>query len=201
LGYILNNAFICCQGDNVENFIVKDFMVPISEYATVEVGTPLIDALKALEKARTAYTESKYQHRAIIVLNENGQVVGKISQLRALKAIEPKIDFNNELEDMKKFNFSDSYISHLRDSYKSQGQILTSTNLRTASALKVEEFMQTPSPGEFVAESANLDTAIHKLIAGTLLSLLVTRDDNIVGILRISDVFAAAFEEMMKLEA
>jgi CBS domain-containing protein len=191
----------CCKGGNVDNFIVKNFMIPISEYATVVIGTPLIDALKALEKARTAYTESKYQHRAIIVLDQAGQVVGKISQLRALKAMEPKIDFHNELEDMKKFNFSDSYIAHLRDSYRSQGQILITSNLQEAAAKKVEAFMQTPSPGEFVAENASLDTAIHKLIAGTLLSLLVTRDDKIVGILRISDVFAAAFGEMMTLDA
>jgi hypothetical protein len=60
--------------------------------------------------------------------------------------------------------------------------------------------MQTPSPGEFVAEDCNLDTAIHRLIAGTHLSLLVTRGKQIVGILRISDVFAAVFHEMMTLE-
>ena len=185
----------------MENFIVKDFMIPISEYATVGVGTPLIDALKVLEKARTAYTESKYQHRAIIVLDEGGKVVGKISQLRALKAMEPKIDFHDELKNMAKFNFSDSYIAHLRDSYRSQGLILVPGNLQEAAAKKVEEFMQTPSPGDFVSENSSLDTAIHKLIAGTLLSLLVIRDDKIVGILRISDVFAAAFEEMMRLDA
>ena len=87
----------------MDNFKVKDFMIPISEYATVEIGTPLIDALKVLEHAQAAYTESKYQHRAIIVLDTDGKVVGKISQLRALKAMEPKVDFNNELKSMKKF--------------------------------------------------------------------------------------------------
>ena len=33
----------------MENHLVKDLMVPISEYATVVVGTSLIDAIKALE--------------------------------------------------------------------------------------------------------------------------------------------------------
>ncbi len=184
----------------MDNFKVKDFMIPISEYATVEIGTPLLDALKVLEQAQAAYTESKYQHRAIIVLDKEDKVVGKISQLRALKAMEPKVDFNDELKSMKKFNFSDAYITHLQDSYRSRGKILTPTNLASAAAQKVEEFMQTPSPGEFVAADSSLDTAIHQFIAGTLLSLLVTENNKIVGILRISDVFAAAFGQMMTLD-
>ena len=59
--------------------------------------------------------------------------------------------------------------------------------------------MQMPTPGEFVSEDCNLDTAIHRLIAGTHLSLLVTRGEQIIGILRISDVFAAVFHEMMTI--
>jgi CBS domain-containing protein len=60
--------------------------------------------------------------------------------------------------------------------------------------------MQTPTPGEYVSEDSSLDTAIHKLVAGTHLSLLVTRNEKIVGVLRISDVFAAVFHEMTALE-
>jgi CBS-domain-containing membrane protein len=184
----------------VKNYLVKDLMVPISEYATVEIGTSLIDAIRVLERAQDAYTVSKYQHRAIIVLDSQGQVVGKISQLRALKAIEPEFEFDDELKEIEEFKFSDTYLAKLRDKHRSQGKIIKSQTLREAAVKKVEEFMQTPSPGEFVSENCSLDTAIHRLIAGTHLSLLVTRDKQIVGILRISDVFAAVFHEMMTLE-
>jgi CBS-domain-containing membrane protein len=175
-------------------------MVPISEYATVVIGTSLIDAIRVLERAQDAYTVSKYQHRAIIVLDKKGQVIGKISQLRALKAIEPEFEFDDVLKEIEKFKFSDAYLAKLRDKHRSQGKIIKSQTLREAAGKKVEEFMQTPSPGEFVSEDCNLDTAIHRLIAGTHLSLLVTRGKQIVGILRISDVFAAVFHEMMTLE-
>lgn len=60
--------------------------------------------------------------------------------------------------------------------------------------------MQTPSIGEFVSEDSSLDTAIHRLVAGGHLSLLVTRDKKIIGILKLSDVFAAVFQEVIKLE-
>lgn len=184
----------------MENHLVKDLMVPISEYATVVVGTSLIDAVKTLEQAQEAYTMSKYQHRAVLVLDESGSIVGKISQLRALKALEPEFKSNTEIEELKAFNFSDNYISKLRDLYRSHGKIVSNHSLKEASSKKVEEFMQTPQPGEYVAEDCSLDEAIHRLVAGTHLSLLVTREEKIVGILRISDVFAAVFKEMTALE-
>lgn len=184
----------------MENHLVKNLMVPISEYATVLVGTSLIDAVQTLEQAQKAYTTSKYQHRAVLVLDKNGRIVGKISQLRALKAIEPDFKSDFEIEQLKAFNFSDNYIAQLRDLYRSHGKVMSKHSLREASKKKVEEFMQTPSPGEYVAEDCSLDTAIHRLVAGTHLSLLVTRDDKIVGVLRISDVFAAVFHEMTALD-
>jgi CBS domain-containing protein len=184
----------------VEKILVKDLMVPISEYATVTVGTSLLDAIQALERAQEIYTTSKYQHRAVLVLDESGRVVGKISQLRALKAIEPEVKSSYEIEQLKAFNFSDNYIAQLRDLYRSHGKVMSRDSLREAAAKKVEEFMQTPSAGEYVAENCSLDTAIHRLVAGTHLSLLVTRNEKIVGILRISDVFAAVFHKMTTLD-
>ncbi|EKD37832.1 MAG: CBS protein [uncultured bacterium] len=184
----------------MKNYLVKDLMVPITEYATVSVGTTLLEAIRVLEQAQEAYTVSKYQHRAILVLDPAGQVVGKISQLRALKAIEGDHEFNDEIDEMRKFNFSEAYIAQLRDRFRSRKIIIEEKTLRETAAKKVEEFMQAPTPGEYVSEDCSVDTAIHKLVAGTHLSLLVTRNKEIVGVLRISDVFAAVFHEMATLE-
>ncbi len=180
----------------MEHTCVKDLMVPISEYATVRVGTSLLDAILALEKAQEAYTVSKYQHRAILVLDHDNIVVGKIGQLRILKAVETRYDLDSEIENLGSFRFSEEYIASRRELYRLKGPILSSASLRVAAHKKVEEFMQKPTPGEFVSEDCSLDIAIHKLVAGTHISLLVTGKDGIVGILRIADVFAAVFHEM-----
>jgi CBS domain-containing protein len=185
----------------MERFLVKDLMVPISEYASVTVGTTLLDALRDLERAQEAYTVSKYQHRAILVLDDQGKVVGKISQLRALKAIQPELEVTEELDEMRRFKFSESYLAELRDLHRFRGKIISSDTLREAAGKKVEEFMQTPTPGEYVSEECNLDTAIQRLVAGAHMSLLVTRNERIVGVLRISDVFAAVFHGMMTAAA
>lgn len=180
----------------MEKTSVKDLMVPISEYATVKVGTSLLDATLALETAQEAFTMSKYQHRAILVLDNNNMVVGKVGQLRILKAVETRYDLDSEAENLANFNFSGEYIADQQAQYRLQGPILNTESLRAAAEKKVEEFMQKPTPGEFVSEDCSLDVAIHKLVAGPHLSLLVTKDEEIVGILRISDVFAAVFHEM-----
>lgn len=175
---------------------VKDLMVPISEYATVMVGTSLLDAILALEKAQEEYTSSKYQHRAVLVLDHDKKVLGKISQLRILKAVETRYDLDNELDTLSSFKFSEEYIAGRRENYRLQGPILTKESLDTAAKKKVEEFMQQPTPGEFVSEESSLDLAIHRLVAGTHLALLVTSGEDIVGILRIADVFSSVFNEM-----
>ena len=56
--------------------------------------------------------------------------------------------------------------------------------------------MSTPTEGEYVSEDASLDVAIHQFVMGQHQSLLVTADTKIVGILRLTDVFAAVFHKM-----
>jgi predicted transcriptional regulator len=57
--------------------------------------------------------------------------------------------------------------------------------------------MHTLSADECVSENATLDEAIHHLVMGHQQSLLVKRDDTIVGILRLTDVFSAVFQPLM----
>ena len=184
----------------MKNHLVKDLMIPISEYATVILGTSLADALTALEKAQDAHTSNKYQHRAILVLDDNGDVVGKIEQLRALQAIEPKYDFNEKIKEIRGYNFSEEYLAELRDRYRSEEPILEKKALRVIAKKKVEEFMQKPEAGSFISEASSLDKAVHKLAAGRLQSLLVSRKGKIIGVLRMADVFAVVFHELKVLK-
>ena len=69
---------------------VVDLMVPLSEYATVSEDATLYEAVLELEKAQEEFDHTRYRHRAILVLDSDGKVIGKLSQLDALKALEPK---------------------------------------------------------------------------------------------------------------
>ena len=65
----------------METYKVKELMVPISEYATVNRGATLYEAILALEKAQEEYDHSKYRHRAVLVLDQTGKVIGKCSPM------------------------------------------------------------------------------------------------------------------------
>lgn len=183
----------------MENFTVKDLMVPLSEYATVPIGATLFEAIMALEKAQEQFQLTQYQHRAVLVLDGANRVVGKLSQFDVLRAIEPKNERMTRIKDMKKFGFSDAFITNLKRQYKPEG--VSVEDLYVAAGKRpVEEFMQSPNIGEFVEENTPLEAAIHQLVIGTHLSLLVTSQGEMKGILRLSDVFAAIFHTMKKIE-
>jgi CBS domain-containing protein len=177
-------------------------MVPLSEYATVKEGATLFEAVMALEHAQEEFDidHSKYHHRAVLVLDKKDRVIGKLSQLNVLRALEPKDEQISKTSELGKFGFSLRFITTLREQYRLAGVSL-SLLCANAAKMKVEDYMKTPSEGEYVEENTPLDTAIYQLVTGLHLSLLVTRDTEIVGVLRMSDVFAAVFHAMRESES
>jgi CBS domain-containing protein len=181
----------------VKSYTVKDLMVPLSEYATVSEDATLYEAVLALEAAQEKFEDkhTRYRHRAILILDKAGNVVGKLGQLDVLKALEPKYQGMAAGEGSHRFGFSKQFMKTMLEDYHLFANPLNDI-CRKAGEQNVKNFMYTPTEGEYVAEDASLDVAIHQLIMGHHQSLLVTRDQKIVGILRLTDVFAAVFHKM-----
>ncbi len=173
--------------------IVKDLMVPLSEYATVSEDATLYEAVMALRKAQEAFDQTRDRHRAILVYNKFNKIVGKISQLDVLHALEPKY---GELGDshllsrfgLSRYGFSPKFMKAMMTQFNLWDKSLEES-CRIAGRLKVKDIMYTPTLGEFVEDTATLSVAIHQLFIGHHQSLLVTHGKDIVGILRLTDVF------------
>ncbi len=77
----------------MKSYLVKDLMVPLSEYATVTEDATLFEAVLSLERAQENFEDkhTRYRHRAILVLDKDGRVVGKLSQLDVLRVSGTKI--------------------------------------------------------------------------------------------------------------
>ena len=75
----------------MEKTTIGDLMVPLEEYATVSEEATLKDALDALEKVQEELDRKRYKylHRAVLVLDNNNKVVGKITQLDIMRGLEP----------------------------------------------------------------------------------------------------------------
>jgi len=179
----------------MKNYKVVDVMVPLSEYATVSEDATLYEAVSELEKAQEEFDHTRYRHRAILVLDHGGKVVGKLTQLDSLKALEPKYDDMLDRQRSHQLGFTRKFMkSMLKDQHLFVGPL--EDMCRKAGEQSVKRHMHTPSEGEYIEEEASLDEAIHQLVLGNHQSLLVTRQGAITGILRLTDVFAAVYHTM-----
>ncbi len=68
---------------------VKELMVPIEQYATVNQDMTIREAIESLERAQERYQSQdvSYKHRALLVLNSGNQVVGKKTVCDAVQFI------------------------------------------------------------------------------------------------------------------
>ena len=173
---------------------VKDLMVPLEEYATVSEESSLYEAVLALEEAQEKFGKDRYKHRAILVYDKSGHIVGKLSQLDVIKGLESGYK-NLDLSGVKHTGFSPEFLRSLIKTYDLWSKPLEEI-CRKAPSIRVKEVMYTPTEGEYVHEDASLDEAIHQLVMGKHQSLLVTTGEKIVGILRLTDVFLEIGEVM-----
>ena len=176
---------------------IKELMVPLDEYATVSNDATLADAIQALDHAQETYCQNKYRHRAILVLDANHHPIGKVSQIDALRALEPKYKEIQNQDTRGAFrHFSRMFLNSMIEYHRLFDGSLEDLRKKAAN-IHVRDFMHTLSADECVSEDSRLDEAIHLLVMGHQQSLLVRGDDKIVGILRLTDVFSAVLQPLM----
>jgi len=173
----------------MKTILVKELMVPLTEYAMVFEDATLSDAIDALEKAQAQFDASRYRHRAILVCEKKtGKILGKISQMDVIRALEPKYHLLGEKDSISRLGFSPQFMKSILEQYKLWYEPLKDI-CRKAGKQKVTEIMYKLTQGEYVKEDTGLNEAVHQLIMGHHQSLLVSRGEEIVGILRLTDIF------------
>ena len=174
---------------------VETLMVPLAEYATVAQDATLYEAILALENAQAEFDETRYRHRAILVYDESEKIVGKLSQMDIIKATEP--DYGDMVSGMNlsRFGISNGYIADTLRQYDFWNRPLDQL-CATAGRQKVADIMYSPTEEEYIQDDASLQEAIHRFIIGHHHSLLVTANKEIVGVLRLVDVFASVCQTM-----
>jgi len=180
----------------VQTVRVTEIMVPLEDYATVPEDATMLDAVVALDRAQAEFDQSRYRHRAVLVYDDQNNIVGKVSQMDLLRALEPKIDKLMNAGALARTGYSlDYYQSMARHGLWSKP---LDDLCRKAAGLRVKDFMYAPVEDEFIQEEADLNEAVHRLVVGKHHSLLVTRgeDSRIIGVLRLTDVFKLVTERV-----
>lgn len=179
---------------------VKDLMVPLKDYATVSHEATLREAVHALEKAQMTLEPTQHRHRAILVLDKSGNVLGKLTMKDILMALEPNYGKLEGMQVLSRSGYSADLIKSMLEKNALWLEPLQFICER-AIHLKVRDFVKPLEESEHVDENATLGEAIHQLIVYPYASLLVTKGKKVVGILRLSDVFATICDMIKNCKA
>ncbi len=171
---------------------VKEVMIPLSDYATVSEDGTFVDAIRILKDALKD-TKHIRKHRALLVYDKNNSIIGKVSFRCFFKALEPKYCQFEHSDDagsvgLSRFGFSDDFINSLVESFCLWDETLENL-VKSSSKMKIKDIMYTPSNSEYVDMDAPVAEAVHQFILGCHQSLLVTKNDEVVGVIRLADLF------------
>ena len=186
----------------MHDYTIKDLMVPRSEYAVINENSTIYEAVLALEKAQQEFDQTRYKHRGMLVENDDHVIIGKVGQLDILRALEPKYEEMKSKDapgGVSKFGFSKQFLLSMMDTYNLFDHPMLDI-CKNAGVQKISKYMHRLTEGEYIDSNASLDQAIHLLVIGHHQSLLVTEQEKIIGLIRLTDVFAAVFHAMKECD-
>lgn len=174
---------------------VKDIMLSLSDYAVVGEDETILDALRELQASQERLPPDRQPHRAILVKDKRGVIVGKLHHFAFLRALVPERKAMGEAAIMDRAGVSDD----LRDSSMKMLDFLTADLVNVcerAKSVTVRDVYTTTTIS--IDENAPLAEAISRFLRHQTLSLLVTRGGKTVGILRLSDLFDELARQIMQ---
>jgi CBS domain-containing protein len=177
---------------------VRDWMVPIGGYATISEDATLYEAVLALGGARERFDWKGYGHRAVIVLEKRGHVIGKLSQLDVLRCLEPKYAELGDLKKISGYGLTAEFLMSMIDRYDLWKAPLDEICRETA-RMRVGDITRSLLAGEVIEAEASVNQALHQLIIGHHQSLMVTSKEEIVGILLLTHMFQKISERLKSL--
>jgi hypothetical protein len=89
---------------------VKDLMLSLSEYAVVDEDATVFDALAALDESQAKLPPDHQPHRAVLVRNAQGKIVGKLHHFAFLHALTPERKSLVEREVLRRAGVSDQLL-------------------------------------------------------------------------------------------
>jgi len=165
---------------------VVDVMLPLDEYTVVSENDNLYDAFVALEKSKMNLPPGRHSHKAVLVINDKKEIVGKLGHLGFLKALDPGYQNIGQLDMLSKAGLTKEFVTSMMRNYELLQDDLSDIRRRTRS-IKISDVMHPII--EHIDINDSINEAIHKMIVWQALSVPVTKGSKVVGILRLADLF------------
>ncbi len=178
---------------------VRDLMVSATRCGRIHQDVSIGAAILMLEQDHNGpFAGGEVpNHAALLVLNQDDLVVGKLSPTEIVRNMDQIYHSQQGAETIAHTAASGLTPALLKSLTQNSPLRCESFEqiCQNVLDLKVKDCMVLPQSNECVLESDRLEEAIHKLAIGAHQSLLVTSEERIVGILRLSDVFQQLTQE------
>ncbi|MBR9980909.1 MAG: hypothetical protein KFF50_07785 [Desulfatitalea sp.] len=179
----------------MEKMKVRDLMRPVTAFARISSGATLMAAVDALEKAQLAFTAGKAPQRILLVENEGGDIVGKLSPMDVVQGLEPNYSRIESLKGLSRASLSTDMLESMKEQFRLWEKPLSEL-CRKAYDVKIESFVRLPAPDHMVGVDEKMDKAFHLFVVGRHDSLFVKEGGRIVGLIRFSDVYKQIADTM-----
>ena len=175
---------------------VKEIMIPILNYVTVQKEHTLIEVLQSLEQARKS--ENDHAHRDAIVVDANGVFIGKVTMIDVFRALEP--NYTKVEQQQEQGVLTADFVMKAAQDFNLWIEP-TKTICERGSRLKVADVMHAPEKIEYIKETATLEKALHLYVMGIHQPLIVkNKDGKVTGVLRFGDVFEVIRQRLLNCD-
>jgi CBS domain-containing protein len=180
----------------MESVKVKECMIPIEDYVSVGKNDSLFDVLRALEEKRGSAGE--HAHRDAIVVDENGEFVGKVTMIDIFRSLEP--NYKKMEQSRKNVTLTANFVLKAAREFNLWMEP-EETLCERGRRLKVADVMHSPGRTERLSEDDTLEAALHLFVMGVHQPLIVKKGEKVTGVLRFGDLFEVVRKTLLSCDA
>ena len=164
---------------------IKDLMTPVSDYQTLGLGASMGEIVDALHEGK---------HRDILIVDDSGAFAGIVTMADIIITLEPNYKKLNK-RGIDSDTLSNRFVAEQFKEFNLWSNTLTALCNKSID-LTAQEVMHVPAETHYVNDEAELEHGVHLYVIGAPQPLIVRSNGNVVGVLRMADVFDAIINRM-----
>ncbi len=179
----------------MKNILVREVMIPVSDYVTIKEENTLFEIFQILEKHKEE--TANHAHRDAIVINNDGNFIGKVTMIDVFRALEP--NYKRLIKNYTASTLTKEYVIEAVKDFNLWLEPMSDLCKR-GRGIKVSEIMYVPGKHEFIQEDESLEKALHEYVMDIHQPLIVKKKDKVTGILRFGDLYEVIRKRLLSCE-
>ncbi|MGB5232047.1 MAG: CBS domain-containing protein [Desulfoprunum sp.] len=171
----------------MEKMHVRDLMVPADRFPKISNRASFYEAVNALEIAQQKFMAGEAQQRILLVEDDGGRIIGKLSPIDLLRGLETNYSRVVAEKTLSRYGFGNIWKT-IQEDYNLWGDPFHDL-CRKAAQVQIQDFLKGPSEGQTVGVDDLMAKCFHLFVMNRHDSLFVVDGERIVGLLRFSDVY------------